>query len=66
LPQHLNRGIPVNQFTTLGLRKARFDVGRNRFALFDHPVFEIELFADDPKRLIENLAGVLIRTGSHS
>jgi hypothetical protein len=31
-----------------------------RLALFEHPVFEIELFADDLEGLVQDLAGVLI------
>src|ERR1039457_276498 len=61
LPQHLNRGIPVDRFTALGLSKARLDMGRYGCALFEHPVFAIELFADDLERLVQDLAGIPIR-----
>ena len=30
-------------------------------AVFDHPVFEVKLLPDDFERLIEDLAGILIR-----
>jgi hypothetical protein len=53
--------VPVDQFTTLGLGKARRDVGGYFLALPEHPVFEIELLADDLESLIEDFAGVLIR-----
>jgi hypothetical protein len=58
-PQHLNRRIPVDQFSALGLSKACLDMGGDGFALLKHPVFKIELLADNLERLIENLAGVL-------
>jgi hypothetical protein len=38
-------------------------MARDSLALFEHPVFQIELLADDLKSLIENLAGILIRAG---
>jgi hypothetical protein len=38
-------------------------MGGDGFALFKHPVFRIELLADDLKGLIENLAQVLICPG---
>jgi hypothetical protein len=63
LPQHLNRGIPLDQFTALGLRKASLDMGGYRLALFGHPVFELKLLADNLERLVQYLAGVLIRAG---
>jgi hypothetical protein len=63
LPQHLNRRIPVDQFTALGLSKARLEMGGYRFALFEHPVLEIELFTDDCERLVQDLAGIPIRAG---
>jgi hypothetical protein len=31
-----------------------------RFALIEHPVFEIELLADNLEGLVQNLIGVLI------
>jgi hypothetical protein len=65
LPQHLKRGIPVDQFTTLSLSKAHLDMGRYGFALFKHPVFEVKLFADDGERLFQDLAGIPIRAGLH-
>jgi hypothetical protein len=45
LPQHLNRCIPVNQFAAIGLSEASLDMGRQCFAVYKHPVVEIELFA---------------------
>ena len=64
-PQHLNRRIPVDQFAAFGLTKAFLDMGGDGFALSKHPVFKIELLADDLKSLIENLAGALIRPRPH-
>src|ERR1700687_3830303 len=52
--------VPVDQFTTLGLRKTHRDVGGYFLVLPKHPVFEIELLADDFESLIEDFAGVLI------
>jgi len=63
LPQRLNSGVPVDQLAAPGLSKALFDMGGYRLALFHHPVFEIELFADNLEGLVQNLAGVLIRAG---
>jgi YVTN family beta-propeller protein len=61
LPQDLNRRVPVDQFTALGVSKTGLDMGSDGLALLKHPVFEIELFADDLKDLIENLAGIPIK-----
>ena len=61
LPQYLYSRIPVDQFTTLGLRKARRDVGGYFLALPEHLVFKIELLADDLESPIEDFTGVLIR-----
>jgi hypothetical protein len=36
-------------------RKPFFNMGGEGFALFEHPVFQIELFADDLKSLIEEV-----------
>jgi hypothetical protein len=47
---------------TLGLSKAFRDVGGDGFALSNHPVLKIELLADSLEGLIENLAGILIRS----
>jgi hypothetical protein len=66
LPQDLNRRVPVDQFAALGLSKACLDMGGDGLALFKHPVFKIELFADDLKGPIENLAGVPISSGPDS
>jgi hypothetical protein len=38
-------------------------MGGDVFALVRHPVFKIEVFADDLKGLIQNLAGVPISSG---
>jgi hypothetical protein len=63
LAQHLNRRVAVNQFAAFGLSKAFLEVGGDAFALFEHPVFEIQLVADNLKGLIENLLGVPIHAG---
>jgi hypothetical protein len=60
-PQYFHCRIPVDQFTTLGLRKAHRDVGGYFVALPKHPVFKIELLANDLESLIEDFAGVPIR-----
>jgi hypothetical protein len=63
VPQHLKRGIPVDQFAALGLGKARIDMSGYRVALFDHPVFELKLLADYLEGLIQDLVRVLICAG---
>jgi hypothetical protein len=60
LPQHLKNHVAVDQFAALSLGEACLNIGGDGFAPLKHPVFEIELLADDLKSLIENLAGVLI------
>jgi hypothetical protein len=65
LPQHFNRGITIDQFTALSLSEAHLDMGRYGFALFEHPVFEVKLFADDGERLFQDLAGISISAGPH-
>jgi hypothetical protein len=35
-------------------------VGGYGFALFEHPVFEIKLFADDLERLVQHLRWILV------
>jgi hypothetical protein len=60
-PQYFHSRVPVDQFTTLGLRKTRGDVGGYFLALPEHPVFKIELLANDLESLIEDFAGVPIR-----
>jgi hypothetical protein len=62
LPQYFYDGIPFDQVTSLSLGKSRCDVGRHFLALPKHPVFQIELLADDLKSLIQNFAGILIRS----
>ena len=61
MPQYLYYRIPVDQLTTLGLLKARRDVGGYFLALPEHPVLKIELLADDLERLIEDFTWVLVR-----
>src|ERR1019366_5392575 len=63
LTQHLHGGIPVDQFTALGLRKASLNMGGYRLALFGHSVFELKLLADNLERLVQDLAGILTRAG---
>ena len=46
LPQHFDGGIPVHQFAAFSLGKAFLDVRCHCLAIFEHPVFEVELFAD--------------------
>jgi hypothetical protein len=76
-PRRFNRSVrrsrnistaasPIEQFAALGLSEAFLDMGGDRPALFEHPVFQIELLADDLKGLVENLAGVTIRPGADS
>ena len=60
LSQHLKREVPVDQFSAFGLSEARLDMRAYSFALFNHPIFKIELLADDFERLVEDLARVLI------
>ncbi len=64
MPQLVNRRIPVDQFAALCLGKACLDMRGDGFALIEHPIFKIELLADDLKSLIENLAGIPIRAGT--
>jgi hypothetical protein len=45
LPQHFNRGIPVDQFATLGLIEASLDMSGYGVALLNHPVFKLKLLA---------------------
>ena len=63
--QHLNRGVPVDQFAAFGLSKTYLDLGGDGLTLFEHPVLKIELLANDLKSLIENLSWVLIRARPH-
>ena len=63
LPPHLYRGIPVNQLPTFGLRETLLDMRSDRLALFEHPVFEFELFADDLKCLIDHFARSPVSAG---
>src|SRR5271155_4848868 len=63
LSQNFNGCIAVHQFAPLGLAESFFNVGGYDFALPYHPIFQLKLFPDNFKRLIENLAGTLIRAG---
>jgi len=63
-PQHLERGIAIDQFTALGLSEAFLDVRGYRIAMFQHPVFKIQLLADNLERLIEHLARVTVGASS--
>ena len=63
LPQYVDCGVSVDQFAPLSLREAFPDLGCDDVALFEHPVFQIELLAKDLKSLIENLGGIPIRPG---
>ena len=51
LPQNLHRLISIDQFATPGLCKALGYVGGHFLPLNEHPVFKIELLADDLKGL---------------
>jgi hypothetical protein len=63
LSQNFNRGIAVHQFAPLGLAESFFNVGGYNWSLPYHPIFQLKLFPDNLKRLIENLAGILIGSG---
>ena len=61
LPQLLHRRVTVDQLTTLRLRIACGNVSSYLLAFRKHPVFEIKLFPDDFKSLIEDFIRVSIR-----
>ena len=63
LSQNFNRGIAVHQFAPFGLVEPFFNVGGHDCTLPYHPIFQLKLFPDNLKSLIENLAGILIRAG---
>jgi hypothetical protein len=59
-PQHLNGFISVDEFAALGLSKTLLYAGGYGFALVEHPVFQIKLFADDLERLVQHLGWILV------
>jgi hypothetical protein len=64
LSQRLDSNVSIFQLAAFGLRKALRYMSSHSLAMFEHPVFEIKLLADNLKRLFDHLGRVFIGPGS--